>query len=59
MKEIGNNLAKLLFIIMVMIALAVWTATLSEWASPDASANSGGGVEQSERAPALSASITP
>ncbi|HJR09069.1 MAG TPA: hypothetical protein VJ842_17550 [Pyrinomonadaceae bacterium] len=60
MKELGNNLAKLFFIIMVMIALAVSTATFSQWASPDASANNGGvSVEQSETAPALSASAAP
>ncbi|HYP02552.1 MAG TPA: hypothetical protein VER76_20340 [Pyrinomonadaceae bacterium] len=61
MKEFGNNIAKLFFIIMVMIALAVSTATLSQWASPETSANGGGGegVVQSETAPALSASVTP
>lgn len=60
MKEFGNNIAKLFFIIMVMIALAVSTATLSQWASPETSANGGDeGVVQSETAPALSASVTP
>ena len=58
MKELGNNLAKLLFIIMVMIALAVSTATFSQWASPDASANNDG-IGQSETAPTLSASVAP
>ena len=58
MKELGNNLAKLFFIIMVMITLAVSMAALSQWASPDTSANNGG-VGQSEAAPALSASVAP
>jgi hypothetical protein len=63
MKEFGNTLAQLFFIIMVMIALAVSTATLSEWASPDTSANrsaDGSRVEQREvAAPSLSASLAP
>ena len=40
MKELGNTLAQLFFIIMVMIVLAVSTATLSQWASAGASAGS-------------------
>jgi len=39
MKELGNNLAKLVAIIMFMITLAVSTATLSQWASYDANAD--------------------
>jgi ABC-type cobalt transport system substrate-binding protein len=42
MKEFGNTLAQLFFIIMIMIALAVSTATLSQWAGTDSSAESGG-----------------
>ena len=63
MKEFGNTLAQLFFIIMVMIVLAVSTATLSEWASPDTSARSsssadGNRIGQSETAePSLSASV--
>ena len=58
MKELGNNLAKLFFIIMFMITLAVSMAALSLWASPEASANNkGAAVERSE--PALSASVSP
>lgn len=51
MKEFGNTLAQLFFIIMVMIVLAVSTATLSQWANADASAKSsadGGSLQQSE-----------
>ena len=58
MKEFGNNLAQLFFIIMVMIALAVSTATLSQWASPDAGANNGS-IVQSETAQTLSAAVAP
>ncbi|HEX8457444.1 MAG TPA: hypothetical protein VF656_09120 [Pyrinomonadaceae bacterium] len=36
MKELGNNLAQLAAIIMLMITLAISTAALSQWASPDA-----------------------
>lgn len=58
MKELGNTLAQLLFIIMVMITLAVSTAALSQWAdtdTPGASDNSR--IEQGEIAsPSLSAS---
>jgi hypothetical protein len=58
MKELGNNLAKLAAIIMFMITLAVSTAALSQWASPDASAD-GGRIEHADAtAPALSAAAT-
>jgi hypothetical protein len=58
MKELGNNLAQLIFVIMVMITLAVSTAALSQWASPDADAD-GSRIEQGDaRAPVLSASAT-
>jgi hypothetical protein len=57
MKEFGNTLAQLFFIIMVMIALAVSTATLSQWASSDTSDNNG--IEQGATdAPTLSAATT-
>jgi hypothetical protein len=58
MKELGTNLAQLIFVIMLMVTLAVSTAALSQWASSDASAD-GGQIEQSETvAPALTASAT-
>jgi hypothetical protein len=58
MKELGNNLAKLVAIIMFMITLAVSTAALSQWASYDANAD-GSRIEQSDAAaPTLSASAT-
>jgi hypothetical protein len=57
MKEFGNTLAQLVFIILVMIALAVSTATLSQWASSDTTAASG--IEQGTTpAPTLSAAAT-
>lgn len=67
MKELGNTLAQLLFIIMFMIALAVSTATLSQWASPDTSVGTSAdgnrtavAAGQSETAePSLSASVAP
>jgi hypothetical protein len=59
MKEFGNTLAQLFFIIMVMIALAVSTATLSEWASPDTSADSSRVEQREVAAPSLSASLAP
>ncbi|HEX8632916.1 MAG TPA: hypothetical protein VF703_02050 [Pyrinomonadaceae bacterium] len=60
MKELGNNLAKLAAIIMLLITLAISTAALSQWASPDASAD-GNRVEQGNAAaaPILSASVAP
>lgn len=60
MKELGNTLAQLFFIIVVMIALAVSTATLSQWANSGTSAASdNSGVEQGgTAAPSLSASAT-
>ena len=58
MKEFGNTLAQLFFIIMVMIVLAVSTATLSQWANAETSAANG--VEQgtTAAAPTLSAAAT-
>ena len=62
MKEFGNTLAQLFFIIMFMIALAVSTATLSQWASPETSAaGDNSPVEQgttTTAAPTLSAAAT-
>lgn len=56
MKQLGNNLAQLAAIIIFMIVLAVSTATLSLWASSEASAD-GDRIERGETAaPALSAS---
>ena len=58
MKELGTNLAQLIFVIVLMITLAVSTAALSQWASSDASTD-GGQVEQSAAvAPGLTASAT-
>ncbi|MDQ1524277.1 MAG: hypothetical protein QOE47_2201 [Pyrinomonadaceae bacterium] len=51
MKELGNSLAQLIFVIMVMITLAVSTAALSQWASPEEQGNTS--------SPTLSASATP
>ena len=58
MKEFGNTLAQLFFIIMVMIVLAVSTATLSQWGNSDTTAASG--IEQgtATAAPTLSAAAT-
>jgi hypothetical protein len=58
MREFGNTFAQLLFIIMVMIALAVSTATLSQWANSDTSDNSSSRIEQGTDAPTLSAAAT-
>jgi hypothetical protein len=38
MKEIGNSIAQLFAIIMILITLAVSTAAVSQWFSTDASA---------------------
>ncbi|MDX6694283.1 MAG: hypothetical protein QOF02_1886 [Blastocatellia bacterium] len=38
MKEIGNSLAQLAAIIMILITLAVSTAAVSQWATADTSA---------------------
>ena len=38
MKEIGNSIAQLFAIIMILITLAVSTAAVSQWASTDATA---------------------
>ena len=58
MKEFGNTLAQLVFIIMVMIVLAVSTATLSQWANSDTSDNNGTRQDVTTAAPALSAAAT-
>jgi hypothetical protein len=62
MKEFGNTLAQLFFVIMVMIVLAVSTATLSQWASSDSSvAGSDNSVTRQSTtaaAPTLSAAAT-
>jgi hypothetical protein len=61
MKELGNTLAQLALIIMFMITLAVSTAALSQWASPDAAGADGGQTGQDTTATtrALQASATP
>ena len=33
MKELGNTLAQLAAIIMILITIAIWTAAASQWAS--------------------------
>jgi hypothetical protein len=38
MKEIGNSIAQLFAIIMILITLAVSTAAVSQWFTADASA---------------------
>ncbi|HZH91802.1 MAG TPA: hypothetical protein VEX70_14440 [Pyrinomonadaceae bacterium] len=58
MKELGNNFAKLAAIIMFMITLAISTAALSQWASPDTSTDSGRTEQGDTNAPALAASAT-
>lgn len=40
MKEIGNSIAQLFAIIMVLITLAVSSAAVSQWVSADATAES-------------------
>ncbi len=60
MKELGNDLAQLVAIIMFMITLAVSTAALSQWASSDADASSGAqSVQTSVAAPDMRASVNP
>ncbi|MCA1566370.1 MAG: hypothetical protein LC803_12170 [Acidobacteria bacterium] len=59
MKELGNSLAQLIFVIMVMITLAVSTAALSQWASSDAGGDDSRIERGDARAPVLSASATP
>lgn len=59
MKELGNNLAQLIFVIVLMITLAISTAALSQWAGSDTSAD-GNRIEQgATNAPTLSASAAP
>ena len=60
MKELGNDLAQLAAIIMLMITLAVSTAALSQWASPEAGMDGSGQSAQPEvAASTLSASVKP
>jgi hypothetical protein len=56
MKELGNNLAKLAAIIMFMITLAISTAALSQWASPEPGTDNSRSEQRDTGAPALSAS---
>ena len=42
MKELGNSLAQLAAIIMVLITLAVSTAAVSQWATTDVAAEKTG-----------------
>lgn len=60
MKELGNDLAQLVAIIMFMITLAVSTAALSQWASSDADVSSGTQtVQTGVAAPNMSATVNP
>lgn len=62
MKELGNGLAQLVAIIMIMITLAISTAAFSQWASSDTSASNDGSnnIRQSETGtPSMSASAAP
>ena len=59
MKELGNNLAQLIFVILLMVTLAVSTAALSQWASSDESAHDNKIEGGATAAPTLSASVTP
>jgi len=59
MKELGNDLAQLAAIIMLMITLAVSTAALSQWASPEAEADGRRNAQPEAAASTLSASVKP
>jgi hypothetical protein len=48
MKEIGNSLAQLAAIIMVLITLAVSTAAVSQWATADGAAEKTGKPVQTQ-----------
>jgi hypothetical protein len=43
MKELADSFAQLIAIIMITLALAVSTATISQWASAEAVSDTGGG----------------
>ena len=59
MKELGNNLAQLIFVILLMITLAVSTAALSQWAGSDTSADGSRIEHDTTAAHTLSASAAP
>ena len=59
MKELGNDLAQLAAIIMIMITLAVSTAALSQWASTDVDAGDSQSVQTADSASTLSTSAKP
>ena len=59
MKELGKNLAQLIFVIMLMITLAVSTAALSQWADSGASADGSQNEQDMTAAATLTASATP
>jgi hypothetical protein len=48
MKEIGNSVAQLFAIIMILITLAVSTAAVSQWFSPDVAAKESGAALQQQ-----------
>jgi hypothetical protein len=59
MKQLGNDLAQLAAIIMLMITLAITTAAFSQWASPEAEADGSQRAQPEVAASTLSASVTP
>jgi hypothetical protein len=48
MKEIGNSIAQLFAIIMILITLAVSTAAVSQWFGADAAASETGAPIQTQ-----------
>ncbi len=48
MKEIGNSIAQLFAIIMILLTLAVSTAAVSQWFSADASTSETGAARQTQ-----------
>ncbi|HEV2802332.1 MAG TPA: hypothetical protein VGW12_17805 [Pyrinomonadaceae bacterium] len=57
MKELGNNLAQLAAIIMLMITLAISTAALSLWAGSDADTGGNQSTESTATTNTMSASV--
>jgi len=47
MKEVANSIAQFVFIIMLLVTLAIWTAAASQWLSgADAGAGSSAASQQ-------------
>lgn len=55
MKEIGNSIAQLAAIIMILVTLAVSTAAVSQWFSADGLTEKSAAAEQSQ--PLLSSDV--